>query len=280
VTTSIANRRSVLLLAAVSAWAAGCHHWEGRSHDSSPLAKASLYADCSVLEILTLEINRSREDELASFWKEVDCQAIPVEQRRAMDRNGFRAGVAASQLPASIHRLMRTSDADRLTATPYRQIQNRSGQTHDLDITPPVETMNWRVEGLNQPPRVGSCQNAACAFAIKTIPFGDRSVQVELTPKIRYGSPRPKITVEQNQFSLRPILDELTFAEIGFGTRLRVGQTLIVGAAEAPTGLAREFFEDAPAERTRILLIRLVHSQMDDLFAPDRIQTPIATRWD
>ncbi len=271
---------ATLVIGAVGGWMAGCRGLQQQSRDASPLAKPRLSSDCSVLEILTLEINLSRQDELTKFWSEVDTQAISVDERRVMDVNGFRAGTAASQLPASIYRLIRTSDADPLTAKPYTQIQNRRGQTHDLDVTPPVETLNWQVQGPDGARRSGRCQNATCAFGVKTIPFGDQSVRVDITPLIRYGSPRNKYTVTQEQFSLRPILDEQTFGEIAFRTRLRVGQTLILGAAERPSGLGQSFFEDPVTGRTRILLIRLVQSQMDDVFAPEKIQKPIATRID
>ena len=271
--------RVTLALAGALVVAVGCQPMRPTTTATghSPLAKPKPSPDGSILEILTVELDTVRGDELQRMWEEVDDQALGIESRQALDRNGFRAGVASSQLPAAVHALINSTQSDPLTTLPYKQIQNRSGETFDFDMTPVRESREWQIAGEQGPLRVGNCPNAACALGIKTHPFGDRSVRLAITPKLRHGLPRHKYTVEQNQFLLRPLLDETPFAELEFACRLRVGQTLIIGPTEPATGLGQQYFHDPDRGRMRILLIRLVHSQPDDLFAPSKAKAPLVT---
>ncbi len=256
---------------------AGCQPLQPSPYGHSPLAKPKPSSDASILEILTIEVDAGRVELLHRMWDEVDDQAIGVEARRAIDRNGIRAGVASSQLPAAVHELIGASQAKPLAALPYKQIQSRARETFDLDVTPIRELLDWQIAGEQAVVRTGSCQHAAGALGLRTHPFGDRSVNLVVTPKLRHGTPRNKYTVEQSQFLLRPLLDETPFHELEFACRMRVGQTLIVGPTDPPGGLGRHFFAEPERGMLRILLIRLVHSQPDDLFAPRKTTPPLVT---
>ena len=257
-----------LLCLCVVSWCSGCQNVQNSGAGFKGLSKPRLQPDGSILEILSIEIDVSHSDDLERLWREIDDQAIELSQRQTLDLNGFRAGVASSQLPAIVHELMHASQKNPLTGLPYKQIQNRAGQTFDLDLSSVRETLDWRVANLNGSQRVGSCQNAVCALGLTTFPHGDRSIRLNVTPKFRYGNPRNRYTVEQDQFLLRPLLDETQLAELSFDCRLCVGQTLIVGPTQPPLGVGQQFFYIADPPRVQLLLIRLIHSQPDDLFGP------------
>jgi hypothetical protein len=58
---------------------------------------------------------------------------------------------------------------------------------------------------------------------------------------------------------------------------MRDGQTLIVGPTDPPGGLGQHYFVEPERGMLRILLIRLVHSQPDDLFAPRKTTPSLVT---
>jgi len=69
------------------------------------------------------------------------------------------------------------------------------------------------------------------------------------------------------------------FEDLLIETTLSPGQTFVVSASPDAVGIGAAFFaaNGESQRRRRVLLLRLAQTQLDDLFAPDRSLTPIAT---
>ncbi len=236
--------------------------------------------DSIALEIAVAYVDSAKADQLTTLWDAIDEQGIVIERRRILDANGIRCGIATAQMPAVFRELVDSDPADdEQTLVAHQLIQNGFGEAHPIEVSAIVPRLNWSVFAVDHQTRTGTCDNATCYFELRTYPMGNGTAEIELCPKIRHGVPRPKLSSENNAFTLRPLLDEVTLAEVAFGCRLKPGDTLIVGPTKPSSGLGKIFLvgESEGSEVVRLVLVRLARTQMDDLFSPKKLHSPLAT---
>ena len=259
----------------------GCRQWQSSEEKLPRMPTFRMRPDSISLEIAIANIEPSGAVQLARLWDELDEQGISLERRRLLDRNGLRCGIAPTQLPAIFRDLIDDDNPKRRLPPMFshQQIQNGFGETHDIEVTAAAEQLNWSVIDADQRTRSGNCPNAICFFELKTYPRGNGTVEIELCPKISHGAPRAKLTSANDTFTLQPVLDEVALAELAFGCRLKPGETLVVGPTVPANGVGETFLghHDGDSGTVRLLLVRLARTQMDDLFAPKKLQSPLTT---
>jgi hypothetical protein len=237
--------------------------------------------DCIALEIAIANIEPSQIDRLSDLWDALDEQGVAVDRRRALDAYGIRCGIAAVQMPAVFRELANDDSPERRSQSlvAHRMIQNGFGEVHPIDVTGIIPSLHWTVVQPNSRQRSGTCGNATCLFELRSYPKGNGTAEIELVPKIRHGAPRPRLLNQHDSFTLQPLPDEVALDELAFGCRLKPGETLIVGPTKPTTGVGKLFLVDGDEQSglVRLVLIRLAHTQMDDLFSPRKIQSPLAT---
>lgn len=258
----------------------GCRNWQPADENLPRLPAARMKPDSISLEIAVANIPRDRADQLARLWAEIDEQGIALERRKVLDANGFRCGIATTQMPAVFRELVDVDNPKRVPPplVAHQLIQNGFGEAHPIDVAG-TNKLRWSVVGVDEQRRSGMCENATCFFELRTYPMGNGTAEIELCPRIRHGEARPKLSSENNAFSLRPLFDEVALTEVAFGCRLKPGETLIVGPTYPASGLGETFLDGAATESdvVRLVLVRLARTQMDDLFSPQKLHAPLVT---
>jgi hypothetical protein len=129
-----------------------------------------------------------------------------------------------------------------------------------------------------QPATPVTYQDAQCQFDLTAMPEGDGTVSIQLTPEIYHGQSHQCWVAQDGTFRVDSTRNCQRFEDLFIETILSPGQTLVLSASPDPVGLGEAFFIDAKSQRRRtVLLVRLAQTQLDDLFAPDRSLTPIAS---
>jgi hypothetical protein len=247
--------------------------------------------DCVVLEVASVKGPPELLALDGDLWKEVDEQCFPTELRCALAENGFRFGVIGPQLPEALRRLLeagedslgiRGADGKAIQGllAPGQRLQSRAGERYDIVASnaPGGEMVVLLREGGQV--RGGTYQDAQCVFAMKSFPKGDGRVEVDLTPEVRHGPRRQNWVGREGVFVLDADREREVFKQLRAHALLSPGRTLLLTCTPDPKGLGRQFFvQQLPGgPETKILLIRLAQTQLDDLFAPDQVFSPIATR--
>ena len=84
----------------------GCHLFRDGATNKltgkSPLAPLVADPQQTQLEVFFVRLPSGDAQAVDALWQEVDEQSLPAEDRRRLSRNGFRAGVIGSRLPAQV----------------------------------------------------------------------------------------------------------------------------------------------------------------------------------
>lgn len=243
--------------------------------------------DSVVVEVALIDLPEDRVANIEGLWGEADEQQLPTELRRRLASSGLRCGVIGCQLPDWIRRTLDTPqrsvevDPDRKTAKisdsrMQRRLQCRPGKRSPIPVGEPRESLTVDDALLAETP--ATYEDAQCQFALTTMPEGDGTVGVRLTPEIHHGRSHQCWVAQDGMFRVDSARDCRRFEDLLIETVLSPGQTLVLSASPSAVGLGRAFFVDnaKPQRRQTVLLVRLAQTQLDDLFAPDRSLTPIA----
>jgi hypothetical protein len=240
--------------------------------------------DSVVLELAFLDV--SDQDEL---WDEVDEQILPVDVRRKLTQQGLRTGVTGTQLPGWIidrlEQQKKTIEIDEQTGSAVvgdqdgpRRLQCRSDHPREIDIGPVRKELVLAADANEQQPE-RTLQDALCRLSVVSQAQGDGRVHLQLTPEIAHGPPRHRWVGGDGSFRIHLSQDHERYDDLTVSAVLNPGQTLVLAGTPEVHGLGQHFFpvgEGFPNHR-RILLLRLAQTQLDDLFNPQPMFTPIAT---
>ena len=101
----LASARFPLLVLALCA--SGCMLYNPVVTPSGKILQPTLMPPGTVaLEVISICLPPDNPDLAARLWEEVDEQDFPVEVRRQWEKNGFRAGTLAGQIPPAISQLL------------------------------------------------------------------------------------------------------------------------------------------------------------------------------
>jgi len=114
----------------------------------------------------------------------------------------------------------------------------------------------------------GQDQQVRGYIRLVTYPGGDGRVTLELVPEIHHGQPRPTIGVADQAFFFSHRQSIQVLDELKVTARLRPGETLMMGPGPQLTDLGGMLFGHGTRNDfwQRLLLVRLVRTQHDDLF--------------
>ncbi len=264
------------------------------------LSAQRMKAGSVALEIAVVTIPGSRQQALESVWRSADIQWIDLATRKLLDQNGLRSGIFGSRLPGELTRLLAWSEP--ISSSPEIQRDRRSlqsfdapggftfkqleqlqpGTEHWIPCSPPLARLAWETVALGER-KSGQCTSATCGMTVGLISATNGSVQLWLLPEIWHGLRRMRYGIDENDFLFEPRQDRLTLGELQFTCGLLPGQTLMISGTGVAGQLGHSFFAsapDQPAGEQRILLIRPVKIQADDLFSPVDTQRRLSTSLD
>lgn len=280
----LANFRFAVGASLAAALLSGCSPWSVASVDQSLLKPPRMSPDSVVLELAFLDA--SDQDEI---WGDVDEQLLPVELRRKLAQQGLRAGVTGTQLPGWIldrlEQQKKTIDIDEQTGSAIvgdqngpRRLQCRSDHPRDIEIGSVHKQLVLAADESEQQPE-RTLKDALCRLSVVSQAQGDGRVHLLLTPEIAHGPPRHRWVGGDGSFRIHLSQDHERYDDLTISAVLNPGQTFVLAGTREVQGLGQHFFpagERFPDHR-RVLLLRLAQTQLDDLFNPSPMFTPIAT---
>jgi hypothetical protein len=271
---------SLFVLAAVG----GCSTWSESTLPDLPLPR--MPRDSVVLE--TAFVRVPADVDLTPLWREIDEQHLSTTVRQDLAANGMRTGIVGLQLPNQIRELLdtakeETTDTEAIASgsvtAVQQQLQSRAGERSVLVVVPKLPPENAVV--LNYEGRVSAktFDSGQALFAIKTQPSGDGTVEIELTPEVKYGEMQRQWVPTSGSFKHDYSRAGIVFEKLRLTTVLAPGQTLLVTCTDEIRGLGGLFFAKAskPDAERLVLLVRLAQTQYDDLFDIEQTPEPLAT---
>lgn len=288
--------RTLLVLAFITALAitSGCANWNANNETRSrafSLNSSTTSLDSVSIEIAVAQLDSDQATQLEQLLGMLDQQKLSLDIRQQLDRNGLVCGIMSSRPPAVFHELLRPFMPDPETldiaARPlalaglldpvsrllvHQRVSNRGGEAYPVGTSDVFDHVEWAVNhSAGQTP--GEASQARCFFDITTYPNSNGSITLDLTPVIRHGETIPQIGVADGSFVMNRGQRQVNLDDVGFKIQLRVGQTLVMAATDpfsdlgpAQNQLGRLLLSSEKPDETRLLLVRLVQTQMDDSF--------------
>jgi hypothetical protein len=273
--------------------ATGCARLETQPGEPSKLPPARMSPDSVVLEVAFVRLPAADREAYEAIWKQADEQHFPAPLRRELSANGLRAGVLGQHLPTELRSLLdaapnnledrsedvETSDAEVNRAP--RRMQCRNGRRAKILVskTFPALALLRRDEGEVRGHQLADAQ---CQLALKAYPQGDGRVKLDITPEVEHGQLKSQWVGTEGSLMQRVGRDKLVFDRLRLEVMLTPGQVLLVSNTAEIKGPGEPFFAEAAGgtvERT-LLLVRVVQTQIDDLFAPENAVQPLVTPGD
>lgn len=280
------DRRGSFAQLAVFFWLAsvlGCASWTPPEEPPS-LPSPHVSPDSVILEIQLVDFRNPAEGDFQTLWSAVDEHCIASDVRHQLAENGLRCGILDGQVPqflrSAIEASHRASEATPGTlpsesGSSYRQLACRAGRRYEIAAT---EVAEERIEMFKDSGKVRAMKFSDCQglFSLVATPSGTGEVAVALTPLVRHGAVRSRFKPGPANFVNVPAQDESELLFLQVNGQLRPGATLIVGAAMNQKGIGSWYFRDGEAGQ-KLLLIRLMQTQQDNLFSVGGSEAPLAT---
>ncbi len=228
------------------------------------------------------------------IWSQVDETRIDLATREELAANGFRVGVVGAQLPEGLAQLLQikheacTADSGTeeedvgfsvaaLGEEPQvvrRHLQVPPGQRREIYLTPPRDQFTV-LTASSKGCRGRSYELGQPALALRWFCDTQRKCMVELTPEIHFGQSRTRFAAEEGNFRIEVTRSKESFDQLRLRVGISPGEILILGCyPERPGSLGHGAFvlHDEDRQEQRLLLIRLVQIQHDELFSPDQVR--------
>lgn len=300
-----------LILVLALALFLGCETWYAQNVQETvswkrPLTgsmqRLRMLPDSVMLEIAVVKIDQSELESFDELWQQIDASSLSLTERRVLDQNGVRVGVVSSHIPADLHALMEPIPVDKEALNSWQQqlfekgllkpeprillhdgIQNRRGEVHPVPVSGWLDQASWIVE-VGEQRTAGASENVRAVVEVRTYPKGDGTVRLACTPALHIGQPRTQIGIKQQGFVYETAQEKKLLRDLKFAACLRSGETLVVAPTSDVSDLGGLFFGPS-GERVgessdgnfRILMIRLLQTQHDDLFDAETDQDDLTT---
>jgi len=283
---------NILFFLAVSVGLSGCQsivkpQWSLEDEVAkTTLSTPQLARDAVILEIAFIRVPANVNSRDSIFWPDIDETHLSADNRQQLSRNGIRCGLIAGALPDSLNQLINgdanTVDLEALTGSLNLNLENRNqrlqfraGQAGQIVMSKSVKKQMTVITSDSQYAAAKRFSQAQCQFQIKTYPQGDGRVRIELIPQIHHGNPRAEFTGQDGAWLLKTQRAVKQYDAVSIEAMISSGESLLLSADPHNKGLGRQFFviNDDDEKTNHLLLLRLVHTQYDDLFAPN--ETPL-----
>jgi hypothetical protein len=237
----------------------------------------------------------------AAMWGQLDEQALPVDLRMRLSENGLRAGVAGSQLPVELQRVLELDErndaagaasgeatgdgaerkADRATLAGESRVRVRHlplrAEAHgEIQASGVIESLPLLIneDGVV---RGEPYAQAQVGFSARAKLLEDARVRLELIPEVQHGESRQRFAPTDGGFVLEAGRSKRTFDDLKIELDLAAGQSLVLcGVPYRDGGLGRYALSDdrAGVREQKVLIIRLVQTQHDGAFTGDAAAKP------
>jgi len=278
-------RLLLLIVMIVTSGVSGCARFLNGSRETlvnELLPPLKVGNNSQAFELYFVRLPFGQEGLETDIWNEVDEQQLPLAQRRVWEANGIRIGFVGGQLPPHLGQLIQPKPSGENSAAPAlsddprpnvtrRLIHTRSGNRNEIVLMGQATTVSLlmcdegHVTGKN-------FDNAQGQFAFKSTPAADGRAKLEFVPELQYGEARTRYTGEDGMMRLDTSRPKQVFEKLTIESALAEGQLLVFGnlVGRGSTLGHYLFTEERDGKRERkLLLVRMVRGQNDDLFTTD-----------
>ena len=253
------------------------------STERKTLQRLNLAPDAVVFDVLVAHVPYNERDLVRDLWKDVDELALEPTARRALNEQGFRAGLLGASTPESLSKLLalkgrelRSSieeqvDSSKVESTlapiAYsKPVTLRSGTKSTIvartDVIPSAPILEKREDGALEGKTYA---DVSPVFSVAVEQSPDGSTLFNVAPFLRYGAAKPVTRYQHGQLVKTQEQPTKSFDSLRFSAALRPGQFLVIGATDANSNaLGRYFFNEGGDDfEQTILVLRLLVTQRD-----------------
>jgi hypothetical protein len=210
-----------------------------------------VYMDVALIE--TQAGDAYLNDEL---WTQVDDQVVSLEQKAALDANGFRIGQVGGVVPATLQALL----TSKRTCGDPRHIQQHAGKASRLPLGPVMPVCRFQIRQDERTTPV-VLEHAECALVVIPALTPDGRIRLRFTPEIRHGqatmAPRPD--PDRTMWLLQKQQPTETYHALSWEVTLSRNEYLVIGGRfDRPETLGRACFVwiGESASNQRLLVVR------------------------
>jgi hypothetical protein len=239
------------------------------------------------LEVFSICLPPDSPNLVKSIWAEVDEQDFPVDVRRQLEKNGFRAGVLAGEIPPSLSQLLDLKQAPSASgevqhvniadlASPAsvttQHMQTRAGQRYEIAASSVLDKMPIFASDAGEI-HGQIYEQAQGVFALHVTPDPDGRVELELVPEVHHGQTKQHWVGDQSMFRVETSRPKRAFDELKLTATLGPGAMLLLGSRPERQGsLGHYFFLESNGSDDRfgekLILVRVCQTQHNDLVSP------------
>jgi hypothetical protein len=280
-------RIAIALLVCV---AGGCRLFpdETIAKGHSPLKPAQPSADSVAMEIIWARFPANDPVLGDAAWREIDETQIEPSVRGQLLKNGIRAGVIGSIVPAAIDHVLHQRES-----TPDDSKSDQTKKNAELMTEPIVHGHILRVrrnqrtdiqaseEYTSLPLLVNdggvlgghTYQQAKAVYCLRVDPRPDRTALVELTPEIHHGAARFRFTTGDDGILKQASLNERkVFDQLQLSVRLAPSEMLVLMSLPNSGSRLGHYFhtvDSADGPQQKLILIRLAQVPPSDTFVTE-----------
>lgn len=287
----------------------GCAPWETpEKKPTITFPKSRIAIDAVGLELGVAQLDSSQADEFEEFWRLLDQQELPLGLRRRLDENGIRAAIMSSYPPTLLHELVEPKpikidelsklekqlhakgllrEKPRMIA--HERISNREGESHPISVSDYHAEIGWVIRNGDKQ-TVGSDESVRGVMTVTTFPQGDGSVRLVFKPEIHHGQVRHRIGTAERSFLMKASQAVTPVDDLEFEVSLRSGESIVIAPTKDVAEMGKLLFgnSDNATDQVesvvskshpthRVLLVRVVQTQMDDLFSESNLVEKLTT---
>jgi len=270
----------------------GCASWypPSTSESSGPALPApKLAADTVVVETVLIRFPEEQAPALNEFWRSVDESVIDLSARRELHANGLKCGLLMGEMPQVVRSRLKELNAtdpgnslERLglaaeVSSETQRLNCHRGRRKELSLRPGLSEDLTVVEMRDGIMRGNRYSQPRLLMDLRATPLGDGRAGLKMTPEVEYGDFQDVILTSPSQIAQRSDVrrPQHRWDYLASEVTLNPGQFFLFTLTDPPRGIGQALFSTRTAERTTervLLVVRLMSSQLDELFAPEEVE--------
>lgn len=253
------------------------------STERKTLQRLNLAPDAVVFDVLVAHVPYNERDLVRELWKEVDELELEPATRRALNEQGFRAGLLGASPPESLSKLLalkgrelRASVVEEVDSSKIesalapiaysKPVTLRSGTKSSIvvrsDVIPSAPILEKNEDGALEGKTYA---DVSPVFSVAVEQSPDGSALFNISPYLRYGAAKPVTRYQHGQLVKTQEQPSKSFDNLRFTQALRPGQFLVIGATDTNSNaLGKYFFNEGGDDfEQTVLVLRLLVTQHD-----------------
>ena len=273
---------------------AGCARWsrepfmpEQMADKPKVLNPPKLTPDTVVIEAVLIRFPEEQVAALTDIWRVVDESVIELSTRRTLHENGIQCGVLVGEMPQVVRARLKELTArdpgnslERLglaaeVSSDTQRLHCHAGRRKDLSLRPGLGESLTILHTRDGVLHGNTYSHPRVLMDLRATPLGDGRARVKMVPEIEHGQPQEVFQSSQIAQYIKVDRKQQRWDYMAMETTLSPGQFLFCTLTDPPRGLGQALFSTRTSERTTervLLVIRLMSSQLDELFAPEEVE--------